>query len=108
MARQPWNGESAAVPQVTWTPTALTDVRRHYQRLEPLDLDAALRARDAIRRAGDSLKLHPRRGTIVQKVEGLRKLRVKFGKYGFVLHYAVVADEVVILKVYDGRENRPT
>jgi hypothetical protein len=56
MAGQPWNGEPAAVPQVTWTPAALTDVRQHYQRLEPLDFDAALRVRDVIRRAGDSLK----------------------------------------------------
>jgi hypothetical protein len=44
------------IPPVTWTPAALIEVRQHYQRLEPIDLDAALRARDVIRRAGDSLK----------------------------------------------------
>jgi plasmid stabilization system protein ParE len=96
------------VPQVIWTETALADTQRHYEFLETLNPDAALRAKQAIQRSGNSLTTSPQRGSIVQKTEGLRKLPVKFGKYGFVIHYAILVDEVVILKVYDGRENRPT
>jgi plasmid stabilization system protein ParE len=60
-----------------------------------------------IRRAGDSLESNPRRGSMVQGAPGVRKLRVPFGKSGFVIHYAILEDEVVILKVYHGRQNRP-
>jgi hypothetical protein len=47
-------------------------------------------------------------GTIVQQAAGLRKLPIRFGKVAFVLHYVILADEVVILRVYHGREQRPT
>jgi plasmid stabilization system protein ParE len=96
------------VPQVIWTEAALVDTQRHYEFLETFNPDAALRAKKAIQRAGNSLATSPQRGSVVQKAEGLRKLPVKFGKYGFVIHYVFLMDEVVILKVYGGRENRPT
>jgi plasmid stabilization system protein ParE len=96
------------VPQVVWTKPALTDIQRHYEFLETVNPAAALRAKQAIRQAGDSLVSNSRRGRIVQEAEGLRKLPVKFGKYGYIIHYVILDDEVVILKVYDGRENRPT
>jgi plasmid stabilization system protein ParE len=96
------------MPQVVWTPSALTDIQRHYEFLELVDLDAARRAAQAIREVGDSLELNALRGTIVQAAMGLRKLKVEFGKAGFIIHYIVIEDEVLILKVYHGRENRPT
>ncbi|ERT04034.1 putative plasmid stabilization system [Lyngbya aestuarii BL J] len=37
----------------------------------------------------------------------MRKLFVSFGKYGYVIHYALLEDDVIILRVYHGRENRP-
>ncbi|WP_256091039.1 type II toxin-antitoxin system RelE/ParE family toxin [Nostoc sp. KVJ20] len=50
---------------------------------------------------------NPRRGAIVDEIAGLRKLLVSFGKYGFIIHYVILEDDVVILRVYHGRENRP-
>jgi plasmid stabilization system protein ParE len=96
------------VPQIIWTEAALADTQRHYEFLEALNPDVALRAKQAIQRSGNSLATSPQRGSVVQRKEGLRNLPVKFGKYGFVIHYAILIDEVIILKVYDGRESRPT
>ena len=95
------------MPQVIWTEAALADIQRHYETLELIDVNVALRAVQAIRKAGDSLEIFPRRGALVHKAAGLRKLQVTFGKAGFTMHYAVIEDEVVILRVYHGRENYP-
>lgn len=52
------------------------------------------------------LQQNPRRGTIVDEIAGLRKLVVSFGKYGFIIHYVILEDDIVILRIYHGRENR--
>jgi len=92
---------------VIWTSAALTDVEELVVALAQVNPDAAERAAKAIRRAGDSLDINSKRGTMVQNAPGVRKLIVPFGKYGFVIHCAILGDEVVILKVYHGRQNRP-
>jgi plasmid stabilization system protein ParE len=91
--------------QVSWTEAAFTDIQRHYEALALINADA-LRAIQVIRKAGDSLEAFPRRGAIVHEAAGLRKLQVTFGKVGFAIHYAMIEDEVVILRVYHGRESR--
>jgi plasmid stabilization system protein ParE len=95
------------MPQVIWNQAALSDIQRHYETLALRDADVALQAVQAIRKAGDSLETFPRRGAILHEAIGLRKLQVTFGKAGFSIHYAVIEEEVVILRVYHGRENRP-
>lgn len=94
------------MPQVTWTEAALADIQRHYETLELINTNVAIRAVQLICKAGNSLETFPRRGAIVHKATGLRKLQVTFGKAGFTMHYAVIEDEVVILRVYHERENR--
>jgi plasmid stabilization system protein ParE len=76
--------------------------------LEAINPEAALRASCAIREAGDSLEMNAKRGKAIEAAPGLRKLQVAFGRYGFVIHYAVLEEEVAILKIYHGRENRST
>jgi plasmid stabilization system protein ParE len=93
---------------VVWTEAAQTDIMRLHDFLVLDAPDAAARAVQAILQAGDRLEQSPQRGTIVQQAAGLRKLRVRLGKVGFVLHYVILVDEVVILRVYHGREHRPT
>jgi plasmid stabilization system protein ParE len=46
--------------QVTWTEAALTDIQRHYETIALMDAKTALRAVQAIRKAGDSLETFPR------------------------------------------------
>jgi plasmid stabilization system protein ParE len=95
------------MPQVVWSPTASQDLERHYNFLLTQDAITATKAVQKIIKTGGSLAQSPYRGGIVQQKTGLRKLLVSFGKYGYVIHYAVIEEEVVILRVYHGRENRP-
>ncbi len=96
------------MPQIVWTDAAIDDLNRHYDFIKLNNLEAASRALEAIVSSGESLQQNPRRGAIVDEKAGLRKLLVPFGKYGFIIHYIVLEDDVVILNVYHGRENRPS
>lgn len=92
---------------IVWTPAATRDLQRQHQFLTSLDPEVANRAIQAIVKVGGSLSQNPKRGRVIDEGNGLRKLPVRFGKSGFVLHYAIIFDEVVILRVFHGRENRP-
>lgn len=92
---------------VVWTPAATRDLQRQHQFLAALDEEVAKRAIQAIVKAGGSLAQNPKRGRTIDEANGLRKLPVRFGRSGFVIHYAVIFEEVVILRVFHGRENRP-
>lgn len=93
--------------QIVWTQTAIDDLNRHYDFIKLNNADAAAGAVQAIVSSGESLQENPRRGSIVDEIAGLRKLVVFFGKYGFIIHYVILEDDVVILRIYHGRENRP-
>ncbi|MEH1777721.1 MAG: type II toxin-antitoxin system RelE/ParE family toxin [Nostoc sp.] len=93
--------------QIVWTLTAIDDLNRHYDFIKLNNADAAARAVQAIVSSGESLQQNPRRGAIIDEIAGSRKLLVSFGKYGFIIHYVILENDVVILRVYNGRENRP-
>jgi plasmid stabilization system protein ParE len=92
---------------VVWTPAAKADLDRHYQFLAGYSSEIAAKAIQHIVKSGESLQQFPKRGTAVGEAIGLRKLIISFGKSRFVLQYTILDDEVVILRVYQGRENRP-
>ena len=92
---------------IVWTETAIDDLNRHYSFIKHNNPDAAGLAVQAIVSSGESLQHNPRRGAIVDEVAGLRKLLVFFGKHGYIIHYVILEDDVIILRVYHGRENRP-
>ena len=91
---------------IIWIKAATTDIERHYAFLEQIDPATAKKAVQAIFKAGESLKENTRRGAVVLQAKGLRKLIVTFGKYGFVIHHVFIETEVLILRIYHGRENR--
>jgi plasmid stabilization system protein ParE len=93
--------------EIIWTETATNDLNRHYDFIALSNADAAARAVQAIVSSGGSLQQNPRRGAIVDEMAGLRKLVVSFGKYGFIIHYVILEDDVIILRICHGRENRP-
>ncbi|QYX30840.1 type II toxin-antitoxin system RelE/ParE family toxin [Sphaerospermopsis torques-reginae] len=93
--------------EIVWTETAINDLNRHYDFIAINNADAAARAVQTIVSSGGSLQQNPRRGAIVDEIAGLRKLVVSFGKYGFIIHYVILEDDVIILRIYHGRENRP-
>jgi len=86
---------------------AINDLNRHYDFLKVNSIEAAAKAVKTIVAAGESLQENAHRGAIVDEIAGLRKLVVSFGKYGFIIHYVILEDDVVIVRIYHGRENRP-
>ena len=93
--------------QIVWTQNASDDLNRHYDFIKVNNPEAAARAIQTIVFSAESLQENPRRGAIVDEIAGLRKLLVPFGKYGYMIHYVILEDDVIILRVYHGRENRP-
>lgn len=96
------------MPKVVWTRQALAALNLHRQFLTKTHPNFAVKAIQKIVQAGESLQTYPQRGTIIEQAPGMRKLIVTFGKVGFVLHYTILNDEVVILQIYHGRQQRPT
>ena len=93
--------------QIVWTQNATDDLNRHYDFIKLNNPEAAARAVQAIVSSAESLQENPRRGSIVDEIAGLRKFLVPFGKYGYMIHYVILENDVIILRVYHGRENRP-
>ena len=95
------------MPAVVWSLRASQDIEKHHNYLALRNEDAASKAAQAILQAASSLVQNPYKGVIIEKQAGLRKLPVFFGKYGYVIHYAIIADELVILRIYHGSQDRP-
>ena len=86
---------------------ALADLARLHDFLAGRNPDAAHRAIDALTRAVQSLDTFPERGRPAG-TPGVRELIVPFGRYGYVMRYAysASADELVVLRIWHGREMR--
>ncbi len=93
--------------KVIWLPEALSDLVRLFDFLKLKNEGTAFQAAQAIREAGFSLAGSPYKGTALDDGSERRKLVVPFGKYGYIIHYNLEEDTVLILRVYYGRENRP-
>ena len=108
MGSQSWHSTRTIVPPlVVWSTEASYDIERHYLNLQPKNPGAAINAVQAIMAVGDSLGETPLKGARIDREENLRKWPVFFGKYGFIIHYAVMSDAVLITRVYHGAEDRP-
>lgn len=92
---------------VIWTKGASDDVEKHHNELKGKNPAAAVKAVKAILSQGDNLGLMPYKGTALVSKPNVRKWPVEFGKSGYVIHYVVTDDAVVISKVYHGRQDRP-
>ena len=68
----------------------------------------AQRAAAVLNAAVESLQAFPDRGRPCDDIAGVRELVVPFGQSAYILRYAHLpdADEVVILRVWHGREVR--
>jgi plasmid stabilization system protein ParE len=93
--------------QILWSKTATEDLNRHYNLIKLSNRNVAALAVHEILSSAESLQENPRRGAIVEEIAGLRKLIVSFGKYGYIIHYIILEDDVIILRVYHGKENQP-
>ena len=79
-------------------------MRRHRDWLEERAPAAADRASDALLLGLRQLAHFPESGEVIGS--GLRKLTIPFGRDGFVAYYRVGDGEVVIRRVFHGRQRR--
>ena len=86
---------------------AAADLNRLRMFLADKNPDAAQRAATSLIHAIQSLDTFPDRGRPTS-IEGVRELIVPFGSSAYVLRYAHLADtdEVVVLRIFHGREAR--
>jgi plasmid stabilization system protein ParE len=93
---------------IVWLPEALDDLNRVYAFLESKNPDAAARAVKAIFGAVDSLAENPLRCPQLRANPNRRKLRVFWGKRGYLIYFEIQDDTVYIIQIWQGLEDRPT
>lgn len=89
------------------SPEAAADLNRLRAFLADKSPDAAQRAAGSLIHAIQSLDTFPDRGQPTG-IEGVRELIVPFGSSAYVLRYVHLTnvDEVVVLRIWHGREQR--
>ena len=90
--------------QVQWTRRAVVDSDRLCEFLAQYDRDAAIKLALRLDAAPAKLADHPRFGERVASyvVKEVRKLSI--GRY--VMHYEIVCDQILILRIWHSREER--
>ena len=86
---------------------AAADLERLHEFLADKNTAAARQAVSALVTAAESLHSFPERGR-PSGVPNIRELIVPFGRSGYILRYAYSAatDEIIILRIWHGRETR--
>ena len=91
-----------------WFPDAVLDLARLREFIHVHNPDAAARAAKRIREAAQKLQTMAFVGRPVPDIEPpLRDLFVHFGQAGYWLRYMVTDEEIIIVKIWHGREDRP-
>lgn len=87
--------------KVIWTETAIDDAQAHAAYIAPFNPHAAARIIRQLFAAGNSLAIFPRRGRA--RPDGHRELAVV---HPYLLVYEVAGEEVRILRVWHGAQER--
>jgi len=88
-----------------WTLSARDDVIRLREFIEPLNPEAARKAAENLKKAASLLIENPYIGKPLERRED-RELIVPVGRRGYVIRYRVVGDEIIILRIWHGLEER--
>jgi plasmid stabilization system protein ParE len=92
--------------KITFTPRARADLVRLRTWLADKDVEVADAAVRAIVERIDRLERFPMMAPNAPGSETLRDLQIRFGKYGYVARYGVLDGQVIIARIFHGRENR--
>lgn len=96
---------STGSPTLKWSPAAIADIQRLRAFIEPHNPEAVRRAAASLKQVAGLLLTHPGIG---KRLEGRqdRDLFVPFGQRGYVMRYRLDGDEIVILRIWHGLEDR--
>lgn len=92
------------VRRLIWLEEAVADLARLRSFLETNNPQAARRAASTILDGTQILRQHPEAGGPLG--DGRRELYLPFGSSAYVLRYRIDGDDVVIIRVWHGREQR--
>jgi plasmid stabilization system protein ParE len=93
-------------PKLNWSPGAVQDLSRLRAFIEPHNPDAASAAAHRLLTAADRLIANPLLGHPIEGVPGFRRIFIPFGKNGYTLSYRLDENNIVVLRVWHGREDR--
>jgi len=91
--------------KLIWTLPARDDVIRLREFIEPHNPSAARKAAENLKKATLLLLENPHIGKLVEHRKD-RELIVPFGRRGYVIRYRVEGDEIIILRLWHGLEER--
>lgn len=94
------------MPAVIWLPEAIEDMDRLFSFLKEKNVRAAQRAARLIKSGADLLLDQPMIGRLMDDDSGRRELFLPFGHSAYALRYKLEGEEVVIIRVWHGRERR--
>ena len=92
--------------RIIWLPRAKADIQRLFDFLVDLNPEAAERVVRLIQTGAARLRETPEIGRPMQDETGRRELLLPFGVSAYVLRYRLSGDDVVIIRVWHGREDR--
>jgi plasmid stabilization system protein ParE len=94
--------------RLSWLPEALADLIRLREFIHVHNPAAAGRAANRIRETVGKLPDNPLIGKSVDDIDDptLRELFIPFGQGGYWLRYLVREENIIIVRIWHGRENR--
>ena len=95
--------------RITWLTKAVADLARLREFIRVNNPDAAERAGKRISKAINSISAHPAIGRPVLDIkqnQAFRDVFIPFAQGGYWLRYAVTDHEIIIVRLWHGRENR--
>ena len=94
--------------RLSWLPEALNDLIRLREFIHVHNPAAAGRAANRIRETVGKLPDNPLIGKSVDDINDstLRELFIPFGQGGYWLRYLVREENIIIVRIWHGRENR--
>lgn len=91
---------------VQWLPEARDDLARLYHFISPHSPAAADKAVDLILKAAERLSEFPETGRLWDPDPRFREWPVQFGAKGYVIRYRLYDDQLIIVRVWHGLEDR--
>ena len=91
--------------KIVWSNSAIDDLARLREFIQPHNTKAAKNAADLLIEAINKLKEHPRIGKPVTELHEYREYNVRFGVAGYVIRYRIRENTTYILHIRHYRES---
>lgn len=95
-----------SIIKIEWLPSALADLSRLYEFINPHNPAVATRAVQTIILRVDQLKAQPEMGKVCSVNQEFRELFIPFGRNQYVLRYRNDRDKIIIARIWHGKESR--